>query len=185
MVGGHFGRTHKDFGTLEYLIRRFSPKSGVDVGCGPGGMVQAMRRRGVPCIGIDGDPSLCLAPPSILHDFTTGPLQIGPTDLCWSVEFLEHITESDLANVWSVFRQCRVIFCTHATDEPENDTYHVNCQPEEYWVAAFDEQGYELDHTATSDVRRASTMVRDFARLTGKVFVRREEKLTPRLAAQE
>ena len=96
-LGGHQGRSHTDEGTLDYLINTFDIQSMIDIGQGPGAMVQLARNKGLESIGVDGDPTVQC---DIRHDFTTGPLKIGdPFDLAWSVEFLEHVYEQYLFNI--------------------------------------------------------------------------------------
>lgn len=173
-LGGHEGTTHEDDGALDSLVQRFAPATAIDLGCGPGGMLKLMRQRGIRCYGIDGDPTIATGK-ILTHDFNTGPLDIEPVDLCWSVEFLEHVAERFLVNVWPVIEQCRVVFCTHALPAERFRRRHVNCQPAAYWLKAFAAHGFDLDIVATAEVRHHSTMERDFVRQTGKVFVRNAE----------
>lgn len=169
-LGGHQGIVHTDVGALDYLIKTFAPLSkAIDLGCGPGWMVAWMRQRGIGCMGIDGDVA-CI--PDILCDFNERTVDIMPFDLCWCVEFLEHIEEEFLPNVWHVIERCKVVFCTHALPEASHRKNHWNCQPEQYWIDAFAEHGFRHDEEATKGVREASTMNREFVRETGKVFVR-------------
>ncbi len=168
-LGGHQGIVHTDVGALDYLIKRFDPRAALDLGCGPGWMVAWMRQRGVACWGIDGDAA---QNPTYLHDFREGRFPWSVRfDLCWSVEFLEHISEEDLSNVWPTIELCSVVFCTHALPPDAKRKNHYNCQSERYWIAAFAEHGFTLDVEATEGVRAASTMNREFVRNTGKVFV--------------
>lgn len=172
-LGGHQGITHTDGGALDYLIERFALKTAIDLGCGPGWMVSLMRQRGLDCTGIDGDWTLCPASPFILHDFYVSPLDIEPVDLCWSVEFLEHIHTKHMRNVWPTIEQCRVMFCTHALPADSGRRRHVNCRVEQYWIDRFAEHGFLHDEEATAGVREASTMEREFVQQSGKVFVRK------------
>lgn len=170
-LGGHQGIVHTDVGALDYLIERFDIKSAIDLGCGPGWMVAWMRQRGIGIAqGIDGDAT---QNPTYLHDFSTGRFPWAVRfDLCWSVEFLEHIHELDLPNVWATIERCSVVFCTHALPETAHRKNHHNCQPEQYWIDAFEAHGFQHDTNGTIGVREASTMNREFVRETGKVFVR-------------
>lgn len=115
-LGGHFGHTHVDRGTLEWAVSKLKVRRMVDVGCGPGGMVRAALELGIDAIGIDGDPAaraLSGLPEDrfILHDFTAGPPPgLGTFDLAWSVEFLEHVEQRHEAAYFSVF-QCARLVC--------------------------------------------------------------------------
>lgn len=174
-LGGAGGVMHMDDGALRYLVDRFCPRTGIDLGCGLGGMARQMSGCGIQTLGIDGDWTVPMDAPLlwIIHDYTTGPLRLGPVDRCWCVEFLEHIAERHLPNVFATLESCGVVFCTHAVpDDRPPIPYHVNVRPEDYWIAAFENRGFASDADATKAVRRASTMGRDFVRDTGKVFRR-------------
>ena len=160
--------THIDAGALDYLISEFNIETAIDLGCSIGGMVDLMGSKHIRAYGVDGDP---IVRPNILHDFRDGTLDIEPLDLCWCVEFLEHLRECDMANVWPVLRQCRVVFITHGTPDTAGNQYHHNCQTSQYWIEAFEANGFRHDLGATHDIREASTMKRNFVRNTGMVFV--------------
>jgi hypothetical protein len=49
--------------------------------------------------------------------------------------------------------------------------HHVNCQDAAYWQRAFEAHGFKLDREITADLRRTSTMPREFVRETGMFFV--------------
>ena len=70
----------------------------LDVGCGPGGMIELAESVGISSWGIDGDPYVKRQTPVIIHDYTLGPVDASRLprkqfDLAWSVEFLEHVEE--------------------------------------------------------------------------------------------
>ena len=118
-LGGHENETHIDDGALSYFIENFGVKSMVDIGCGPGGMVDLARRKGLDIIGLDGDYSI-ERPSEIndlikIHDFVTGPYQLDKTyDLAWTVEFVEHVEEKYMDNFIDVMKQCKFVIMTHA-----------------------------------------------------------------------
>ena len=39
-LGGHMNKTHLDKGALAWIKNKFNAKTYLDIGCGPGGMVQ-------------------------------------------------------------------------------------------------------------------------------------------------
>jgi hypothetical protein len=174
-LGGHAGITHVDAGALQWVARRFRISSMLDIGCGPGGMRQIAERMDIEWQGIDGDPNLPPIPGRVRHDFTTGPKAPGapeaPRKLAWSVEFLEHIDERHLPNVWSAFSLCEYALITAAPPHTHGH-HHVNCQPAEYWVRRFDSWGFAFLPADTTRMRAASTMKRDFMRRHGLLFKR-------------
>jgi hypothetical protein len=177
-LGGHQGRSHTDEGTLDYLIDTFNIKSMIDVGQGPGGMVQLARQKGLEAVGVDGDPTVQC---DLRHDFSTGPLKIGdPFDLAWSVEFLEHVNEEYVPNFMETFRCAKYVFVTGAKPgEPGH--HHVNCQPAHYWISAFAAYGYVFDLLTTNTIRNDMTTMnidrdikKQFVKRNGLFFIRED-----------
>ena len=90
------------FSFLSVIINKYNIKSAIDLGCGPGGMVELMKSHNINAIGIDGDFTITRNIECIIHDFTSGPLDVNPSDLCWTVEFLEHVKPEYIINYFSV-----------------------------------------------------------------------------------
>jgi len=180
-LGGHLNKTHTDRGTLLYLMEKFDIKSFLDIGCGPGGMVQIANWRGLDSLGIDGDWEVPKEPEAkvLIHDYTTGPAPLETAslriafDLGWSVEFLEHVDEQYLDNYMQDFARCKYVVCTAAGPGAPGH-HHVNCQPPEYWHAVFDKYGFDYDDETTQEIRlKKSNMQKPFMQRTGMFFVRR------------
>ena len=76
-LGGHAGYTHLDEGALDFVKDILKVKSMLDIGCGPGGMVQLANEKKINAIGIDGDYTLDRYDDSkfIIHDYTKGPIK--------------------------------------------------------------------------------------------------------------
>lgn len=175
-LGGHLNKVHTDRPTLLYLKDKYNIKSMIDVGCGPGDMVEIAKLRGIEVLGIDGDFSLkehweSNGTPVILHDFTQGqpPLPLPEFDLGWSVEFLEHVEEKYLDNFMQVFSKCKYVVCTAAPPGYAGH-HHVNCQPQQYWVEVFAKYGFEFDEKETMNIRAISGMKKPFMQKTGMFF---------------
>jgi len=174
-LGGHENVTHLDEGAFSYLLETFKPQTFLDIGCGPGGMLEIAKNNGVSCLGIDGDMSLFKTWQSknivgVCNDYSESGIITGFFDLCWSVEFFEHIEELYLVNVFRTLKNCKVICMTHALPG-KNGHHHVNCRTEDYWIDMFKKYDFSLCEYATREVRQCSTMKREFMRETGKVFI--------------
>lgn len=175
-LGGHQGRSHVDVGALDFLIEEYNIKTMVDVGQGPGAMVELARLKGLEAYGIDGDPTVKA---DVLHDYSTGPYSLDSgVDLAWSVEFLEHVDEEYLPNFMETFKGADYVFCT-AAKPGEPGHHHVNCQPAAYWISKFAEHGFIFDLVNTCKIRYVhSTMNKDrpikkqFVRNNGLFFVK-------------
>lgn len=171
-LGGHMGRTHTDDGVLAYFIKNYDIKTYVDLGCGPGGQVELAQKMGLDSYGIDGDYSLTRSFDCIIHDFTTGPVELPLEcfDLCWTVEFVEHVEEQYIVNYMPVFKKSKYVVMTHALPG-EKGHHHVNCQTADYWITLLGKNGLVYDQKLTDQVKAASNMKRDFVRRRGLFFI--------------
>jgi SAM-dependent methyltransferase len=167
-LGGHFGQTNVDGVTLAYLAERYGVQTMLDVGCGPGGQLDAARELGIEAWGVDGDPHMARRDVTI-HDYTTGPLPAEGYDLVWCMEFVEHVAAEYTPNYLATFAGGRVLFLTAAPPGFPGH-HHVNCQPESYWIDLLAQHGWALDTEATAWVRQHGGHV--FSTRQGLVFVR-------------
>lgn len=173
ILGGHLDVCHLDQASLMILKEAHpEPRRFVDIGCGPGWMVQMAKWHGFEhAVGYDGDPKAVEASNglALLHDFRSGPIPyFAGADIAWCVEFLEHVPESALPNVFEAFKKCKLVLCTAS---PYEGPWHCNVQPTEYWVDQFLSNGFQFHEQLTTMVRQFSNMVRDFVRTSGMVFV--------------
>lgn len=176
-LGGHLNITHTDSGSLSWIKSIYpNAKTLIDIGCGPGWQVNLANEMGFFSLGIDGDLN---CNPDILHDFTLGKSPINKNfDIAWSVEFLEHVEEAYIDNFLSLFAQCNFIVCTASPSKA--GYHHVNPQEQIYWVEKFKHYGLEFSDDLSLNLRKNSTMKRDFIRERGMVFLNknRDFKLT-------
>ena len=159
-LGGHNNKTHIDIGALTWLQSNFNIKTFLDIGCGPGGMVQAAEKLGVSSYGIDGDYTLERYNPNkfLIHDFTKGPAPLtSKYDIGWSVEFLEHVYEQYQDNYMQDFIKGKYALITFAPPGKPGH-HHVNCKNPEYWIEVFKKYGFEYDEERTKHIREISTM---------------------------
>lgn len=143
----------------------------VDVGCGIGGMIDLANDLGISCLGVDGDICQKMNPNIIIHDFSVGKLELNQRfDLGWSVEFVEHVEVKFMENFMALFEKCKYVCMTHAP-KGKGGYHHVNCQDSDYWVETFRIHLFELNKDITTQIRKKSTMRREFMRNTGMFFV--------------
>lgn len=173
-AGGSYGRTHVDVGMLRYF-HDCGCRSMLDVGCGPGGQVQAANALGYRALGIDVDPALYLRPGVALIDICDGPVRLpARADLVWSVEVAEHVPESCVPEfIATLTGNARIAICLTASQEPMPQ--HRTLHPPTWWIAAIEAMGgWSYDPDTPAIVARHSTMAREFLRDTGMIFWRRQ-----------
>lgn len=168
-LGGHLGNSHIDAAVLDYLIDRYQITSMLDIGCGPGAMVDLAHERGLIAWGIDGDWTID-RDYQVAWDFTTGPYTYFrlPFDLIWCFEFVEHVEAKYAENYLQTIDLGRVLYLS--TPPPNfGGWHHVNEQPEDYWIALFGSHDWQQDIEATAWVRQHGDHI--FSRRQGLVFV--------------
>ena len=171
-LGGHQSKTHLDNGALDWLIKTFNAKSFLDIGCGPGGMVELAKSKGLLVKGIDGDHTLKRPNETdyTLHDFSKAPLIPDfEYDLGWSVEFVEHVEEKYIPNYMPCFQSCNTVVITYAPPGWEGH-HHVNLKDEDYWIQTFATNGLRHNAEMTHQLRQHSTM--NLGKKGKKAFVR-------------
>lgn len=180
-LGGHCGITHLDEGALKWAQKEFNAKSMIDVGCGPGGMTELAHKLGYDVLGVDGDETISHRwfdkSKFMIHDFTLGPAPIERKfDLCWSVEFVEHVHAEYIPNFVEAMKTSKVLFMTHATPG-QGGYHHVNEQPEQYWIDEIEKYGFRFDRNYSNKLREVTTMNINggkwapYVKLTGLVFI--------------
>lgn len=151
------------------MRKSLSIRSMLDVGCGTGGMVKLARDIGIDAIGIDGDDSIERNIDVVIHDYRNLPPKWDAVDLIWSIEFVEHVDKEYIYNFMQTFKRGRYICMTHAPPGTKGH-HHVNCQTEDYWIAKMEEYGFYHLEKLTKEIRKRSTMDREFMRRHGLMF---------------
>jgi SAM-dependent methyltransferase len=138
------------------LVDTFSPSSVVDVGCGTGLLLVALKNRAVPvCTGIDySEAALAICRKRGLdvlrldleHDMIPESLK---ADIVVSTEVAEHLPESCAGRfVKALCDIANIVVLTAA--EPATfmgwkGTDHANEQPRQYWTGKFKSRGFKYD----------------------------------------
>lgn len=168
-LGGHMGVTHVDAGVFDHLVERYAVRTLLDVGCGPGGMLDLAAARGVAAWGVDGDPA-CARPGVTLHDYTAGPLAWSQAvDLAWCVEFAEHVAAVHIPNWLATLRAARVLLFSHALPG-QPGWHHVTCEAWPFWEAILRADGWYEVIPESEWVRRFGSD--RYVRATGRVLIR-------------
>ncbi len=171
-LSGHSSKTWVDEGAYKKILEIIKVRTMIDVGCGPGGMVKYSKSLGIKAVGVDGDDSIIreIGNNFYLHDYTSGPLKIKLNfDLCWCVEFLEHVEKIYTNNYFDTFKKCRYVFCTFAP-LGKGGYHHVNTQDQNYWIETFKKFDFKFEEEKTKSIRQSSTINKNFVREHGLLF---------------
>jgi GT2 family glycosyltransferase/SAM-dependent methyltransferase len=143
-LGGRF------FGKIaDQLIQNLTPKRVLDVGCGKGFLVEALRDRGVEAYGIDvSECAIGEVQPDIRPYCSvaaaTDPIQ-QDFDLITCIEVVERLSEEDgrkaIANICA--RARAVLFASTPDDFAEPT--HLNARPMIHWLRLFREYSFVPD----------------------------------------
>ncbi len=155
----------------EELEDLYEPQSVISLGCGPGWFLEywATKRPGVHIRGIDGCAEFArsVAHPRVaeviaefdLRDSRTfNALANGPRyDLCICCEVAEHIEPAGAGTFMDICcGVANVVFFSAATPG-QKGVGHVNCQPRDYWLKAFNVRGFRLNVLAMKTWRQEVT----------------------------
>lgn len=149
----HDGNTKTAKAMMPSIINYIKPKSVVDVGCGRGIFLKAVKdvNPNIQILGIDGDyidrSKLLIKEDEFLPYDLSEKLNLERKfDLAISLEVAEHINE-EKANVFVdnlVRLSDKVVFS--AAIPMQGGTHHVNEQWMSYWKKKFEERGYRSSY---------------------------------------
>lgn len=138
------------FGSIaDHIVRKICPRTVLDVGCGMGFLVEALRDRGVEAYGLD------------ISEYAIAQVREDIRPYCWvasiveelpqcydlivCIEVLEHIdpceVERAIANICAHTED--ILFSSTPFDYREPT--HVNVQPPEYWAELFARHSFYRD----------------------------------------
>lgn len=146
---------------VQYLARRYSPKTVCDFGCSTGTYVHPWATNVYAVVGFESDP---VAVANRIDDRVrfadlTSTLLGGyghdrtcEVDLGLCLEVLEHIPEQNahdvLRNVTDLIAAKGVLVFSAAIPGQGGEG-HVNCQDKPYWIRLFEDLGWVVDYVET------------------------------------
>lgn len=133
----------------DVIIKKYKVKSIIDIGCGEGHSTRYFYDAGIEVLGVEGDINAIKNSPIrkfiVQHDYSLSPF-IPPKvfDVCWCIDFVEHVEERFVTNFLITFTQCKIVFMTHAI--PEQSRYNcVNEKDSKYWIETMSSIGFDYD----------------------------------------
>lgn len=130
------------------IVDTFSPTSAVDLGCGVGTVLAALKKTGCKDIfGVEGpwlDPSMLVILKNEFQNFDLSkPLDLGRKfDLATSLEVGEHLDEKDADTLVSSLCSLSSCIVFSAAIPLQGGVNHVNEQWQSYWAGKFIANGY-------------------------------------------
>jgi SAM-dependent methyltransferase len=130
------------------VLNLLKPQRVIDVGCGSGAWLAALRENGVEDVwGVDGeylDADLLLVPPErVLRRDLTADLRLDfQCDLVISLEVAEHLAASAAARFVASLTALGPVILFSAAIPGQGGYCHINEQWPEYWARLFADQGY-------------------------------------------
>jgi 2-polyprenyl-3-methyl-5-hydroxy-6-metoxy-1,4-benzoquinol methylase len=142
------------------ILRHFSPRSVVDVGCGSGGLLHSLKEAGIrDCYGIEysnAGRKKCKKR-NIICEFgdLTHKIQINKeVDLAICIEVAEHLPAECAELLVETLVSGPGIVLFSAATPGQGGLDHINEQPHEYWINKFGKKNYVLDIEKTKELRK-------------------------------
>jgi SAM-dependent methyltransferase len=146
----------------ESIVKVFSPKSVIDVGCGGGFLLLEFKKLGIVCKGLEYSSAAL----KICHqnglDVTKFDLRYDvlpkdfSADVCISTEVAEHLPEycaGRFVSILCAIADNVVITAAEPAITYVGDHTHVNEQPKEYWIKKFVNNGFEYNEIISTQFR--------------------------------
>ena len=142
------------------IIDHFCPQSVIDIGCGPGNLIDHLRSCGVTVKGVEHAKSALhychqrrLDVAEIdLSDPKQNSATLGAFDLAVSMEVGHQLPPTSAVEYVSfICRHADVILFT--SPSRGDDRLPLNPQPPRYWIGKFEAQGFHFDEPLSSEFR--------------------------------
>jgi SAM-dependent methyltransferase len=135
------------------------PHSAMDVGCGTGALLQALRSRGCAVAGLEySEAALAYCRARALDvrkfDLERDTLADDRTfDVAISMEVAEHLPEHRADRYVALLARLAPVIVFTAAPPGQGGRDHVNEQPPEYWMAKFNASGFAHDDVLSTGWR--------------------------------
>lgn len=140
------------------LVARFKPKSIVEIGCGPGGMIERFMDLKIPVKGFDTNPHFkeyfdkrnpYYKEHFVLTDFSEVQLD-GVFDLCVSIEVFEHIPPNVVDEmIEKLSHHFKHFYFTstpyHTSKKFDGWWQHIGLRTHDKWVKDFESRGWKYE----------------------------------------
>ena len=137
------------------VLRRYAPKTVLDVGCGVGRSIDYFVDHGVDAVGIEASELAIRRSRHperiVLFDLREGPYYHprSPVDLVWCYEVAEHIPAQYVDHLLETLCLAGARILLSTAQPGQGGVGHLNEQPLSYWRARLERCGFALDQEGT------------------------------------
>jgi SAM-dependent methyltransferase len=130
------------------IVNELAPKRVIDVGCGTGALLGALRDKGCDVFGLEYskaglDYCVTRGLPVKSFDIKTDTFTPEePFNLAVSMEVAEHLPESSADQYISLLVNLAEVIVFTAATPGQGGLDHINEQPHSYWISKFAEKGF-------------------------------------------
>jgi SAM-dependent methyltransferase len=142
------------------IIKAFNARRVIDVGCGTGALLGALRDRGCSCFGLEySDAGLerCRSRGLEVRKFDLEQesleKQIGTFDLAISMEVAEHLPPACADRLVDLLTSLSSTIVFTAATPGQGGVDHVNERPHEYWIEKYRSRGYRYELKLSEELR--------------------------------
>ena len=145
----------------ESIVSDINPRTVVDVGCGTGALLEALRERGCEVFGLEYSKAgleYCASRRLDVakFDLENDAFGAGRTfDAAVSMEVAEHLPEHVADRYVHLLVRLAPVIVFTAAPPGQGGEDHVNEQPPEYWITKFCAHGFEVNTALTEQWRNA------------------------------
>lgn len=167
-----------DFPHHEIIYRKLSerrPQSVLELGCARGYILKRLQDAGIPAYGLDVSKHAYLtrvADHVILQDVTSAPWKSIQNDLCFSINFLEYISEDQLPVVLrEMAGVCKRGLHAIQTQDDGKDPHRKTVKPRDWWMNIFNQHTPSEFHVEIHDAEefKQGTLPVDYLQGDGKM----------------